>query len=165
MISPGFEISSLTNWSSRGILQTKFPHLYALSHTPHSTFRTAGMAYGTQLSWGTYQHKEPQSSYPCNRSCCICVRQQTDGSGWVHHFRSRPPTKSYLGPIQRKRLRLQRQSTHIEGQGPSKSEDIQLIMATGATGIPPKLKEVVARCSNRIYHVQWDYCGCAPSLL
>ena len=37
------------------------------------------------------------------------------------------------------------------------SEDIQLVIAKAATGNRCILKEVAARCSNRMHHVRWDH--------
>ena len=46
---------------------------------------------------------------------------------------------------------------HMEGQGPSESEDIQLVIFKAAAGNPRIQKEVVARCTNRMHHVRRDH--------
>ena len=109
------------NRSSRDILQIKSPTSTLCPIPTIPLFRTVGMSYGTQPSWGAYQRREPWSSCPCNKSCCICdlqPQQQMDGSGWIHLFKSKPHTESYLGPVRRKRLTFQR-SVNVYGRSRS----------------------------------------------
>ena len=41
----------------------------------------------------------------------------------------------------------------MEGQGPSESEDIQLVILKAAAGNLRILKEVAAKCTDKIHHV------------
>ena len=45
----------------------------------------------------------------------------------------------------------------MEGQGPSISEDIRLVIVKALNGNLHILKEVVARSTNRMYHVQREH--------
>ena len=42
---------------------------------------------------------------------------------------------------------------HMEGQGPSECEDIQLVIVKAATGNPRIPQEVAARCTDSMHHV------------
>ena len=46
---------------------------------------------------------------------------------------------------------------YMEGPRPFESENIQLLIAKAVIGNPRIPKEVAARCTVRMHHVQWDH--------
>ena len=53
----------------------------------------------------------------------------------------------------------------MEGKGPSKSEDLQLVTGSAVAGDTRVSKEVAARCTGRRHHVQWEHGGCTSPVL